>query len=436
VVSVVNTIFKGDIVHTPTKDKFEIYEDSYLVVENGFIKGIFKTLEESYKSYEFKDFTNKLIIPGFVDLHLHAPQYPNMGLGLDKELIPWLNTYTFPEEGKYKDIDYAKGVFKKLINNLWWEGTTRSVVFSSIFNESTKLLMDMFIESGLGAYVGKVNMDRNSAPYLTEDTNKSLVDTEELIVEYLHKSRLVKPIITPRFIPTCSTELLKGLGKLSKKYDVPIQSHINENTAEVIWVKELYPESKNYASVYNDLGLFGQTKTIMAHCIHNTEEEISLMAENGVYVAHCPFSNLNLSSGMMPTRKLMEANINVGLASDISGGNTLSMPQIIGGAIQSSKMVWLNSNKELTPLTISEAFYLGTKGGGSFFGNVGSFEEGYEFDALIIDIENLTTGKPLSIEEKLQKFIYIGDGDNIIERYVFGKKIEQPYSEELATANS
>lgn len=423
----INTIFKGDIVHTPTKDKFEIYKDSYLVVENGFIIGIFDTLEESYKDYELKDFSNKLIIPGFIDLHLHAPQYPNLGLGLDKELIPWLNTYTFPEEGKYVDIDYAKGVFKKLINNLWREGTTRSVVFSSIFKESTNLLMDMFIESGLGAYVGKVNMDRNTAPYLTEDTNKSLTETEELIVEFLNKSRLVKPIITPRFIPTCTSELLGGLGLLAKKYNVPIQSHINENTSEVIWVKELYPDSENYASVYNDFGLFGQTKTIMAHCVHNTKEEIELMSENGVFIAHCPFSNLNLSSGMTPTRKLMEANINIGLASDISGGHTLSMPQIMGGAIQVSKMVWLSSNKELSPLTISEAFYLGTKGGGSFFGKVGSFEVGYEFDALVVDIDNLMTEKPMTIEEKLQKFIYMGNSDNIKERYVFGEKIEQPF---------
>ena len=425
----INTIFKGDIVHTPTKDKFEIYKDSYLVVENGFIIGIFDTLEESYKKYELKDFSNKLIIPGFVDLHLHAPQYPNLGLGLDKELIPWLNTYTFPEEGKYDNMDYAKGVFKKLINNLWREGTTRSVVFSSIFSESTRLLMDMFIESGLGAYVGKVNMDRNSAPNLTEDTNKSLTETEELIVEFLNKSNLVKPIITPRFIPTCTSELLEGLGRLAKKYNVPIQSHINENTAEVIWVKELYPDSKNYASVYNDFGLFGQTKTIMAHCVHNTKEEIELMSKNGVFIAHCPFSNLNLSSGMTPTRELMESNINIGLASDISGGHTLSMPQIMSGAIQISKMVWLSSNKEQSPLTISEAFYLGTKGGGSFFGKVGSFEAGYEFDALVVDIENLMTEKPMTIEEKLQKFIYMGNSDNIIERYVSGEKIEQPYSE-------
>lgn len=423
----IKKVLKGDIIYTETKDKFEIFMDSYLVIEDGLVVKISKTLEDSYKNYQLDDYTGKLIIPGFIDLHLHAPQYPNIGLGLDKELIPWLNTYTFPEEGKYHDLDYARGVFKLLIDELWRQGTTRSVVFSSVFLQSTKLLMDMFIESGLGAYVGKVNMDRHSAPGLTEDTSISLKETEELIMDYKAKSDLVKPIITPRFLPTCTDELMEGLGKLAKEYNIPVQSHLNENTSEVEWVKELYPNSKSYAGVYNDFGLFGQTKTIMAHCVHNTDEEIQLMADNEVFVAHCPFSNYNLSSGMMPTRKFIDKNVNIGLASDISGGNTLSIPEVMIGAIQASKMVWLSSNKELNPLTITEAFYLGTKGGGSFFGKVGSFEEGFECDILIIDTENLMTGKPLSIEEKLQKFIYKGTEKNIIHRYVRGIEVKKPF---------
>lgn len=423
----IKTVIKGDIVHTPTKDKFEVFKDSYLIIEHDVVVGISNQLESYHKDYELIDHSGKLIIPGFVDLHLHAPQYPNIGLGLDKELIPWLNTYTFPEEGKYKDVEYAESVFKIFINELWREGTTRSVVFSTIFKESTKLLMDMFIQSGLGAFVGKVNMDRNTAPYLMEDTESSLKETKELIEEYNHKSNLVKPIITPRFIPTCTSDLLEGLGKIAREYNISIQSHLNENTSEVLWVKELYPQSKNYASVYNDFGLFGYTKTIMAHCVHNTDEEIQLMAEKGVYAAHSPYSNFNLSSGMMPVRKHLNANVNVGLASDISGGHILRIPEIMTAAIHVSKMVWLSSNKESSPLTIEEAFYLGTKGGGSFFGKVGSFEPGYEFDGLVIDVDNLIAGKPLSIEEKIQKFIYTGNSNNIVERYVAGRRIEKPF---------
>ncbi len=424
-----NLVIKGDIVFTKEKERFTIFDDSYLIVEDGVVKKICNSLENIYKDYTLRDYTGKIIIPGFVDIHLHAPQFPNRGLGLDKELIPWLNTYTFPEESKYDDLEYAKVVYTKVIKELWKYGTTRSVVFSSIFKESTKLLLDLFIESGLGAFVGKVNMDRNTSKSLTENTVDSLNDTEEIIKEYKDKSDLVKPIITPRFIPTCSSELLHGLGALAKKYNIPVQSHLNENKDEVLWVKELYPDSNNYASVYDDFGLFGQSKTIMAHCIYNTDEEIDLMKKRDVFVAHCPYSNFNLSSGIAPIRKYLNAGVNVGLASDISGGDILSIPRIIAGAIQASKMAWLYGDKNLQPLTVPESFYLGTKGGGKFFGNVGSFEEGYEFDALIIDVENLNPGKELTTEEKVQQYIYIGNEENIIERYVRGEVVNEPFKD-------
>lgn len=418
-------IFKGDIVFTPTKEEFQTHKNSYIVVEEGKIVGIYKDLEDRYKDYPIKDFTNKMIIPGFVDLHLHAPQYPNRGLGLDKELIPWLETYTFPEESKYEDMEYAKKVYSRLIKDLWRFGTTRAVVFSSVHKESTKLLMDMFIEAGLGAYVGKVNMDRNTTPKLMEETKKSIEETEEIILEYKDKSSLVKPIITPRFVPTCTEELMAALGKLALKYNIPVQSHISENTSEVEWVRELHPQNPNYASVYNEYKLFGQTKTVMAHCIYNTDEEIEIMAKNKVYAAHCPYSNFNLSSGIMPVRRFLDKGIPVGLASDISGGNSLSISSVMAAAVQASKMKWLETNKELQPLTSSEAFFLGTKGGGSFFGKVGSFEVGYDFDALIIDDSNLGDIDELSLEERIQKFIYIGDDRNILERYVQGKRVEE-----------
>lgn len=421
-------ILKGTIAFTPTKEEFKIYEDSYIIVKDGKVVSIEKELKEEYKDYEIEDYSGKLIIPGFVDLHLHATQYPNRGLGMDKELIPWLETYTFPEESKYKDVEYAERVFKKLINELWAVGTLRSVIFSSIHKESTKLLLDMFIESGLSAFVGKVNMDRNAPDYLIQEENDSLNETEEILIEYMGKSDLVKPIITPRFAPTCSDALLKKLGELPEKYNVSIQSHLNENTSEIEWVKELFPKSKDYASVYNDFNLFGVTNTIMAHCVHNTDDEIELMAKNGVYAAHSPYSNFNLSSGIMPVRKYLDKGVNVGLASDISGGNNLSIPEVMRAAVQASKMVWLNSNKELDSLDFSEGFYLATKGGGKFFGKVGSFEEGYEFDALVIDDSEIAELNELTTEERLQKYMYIGDDRNIKVRYVSGEKIEKPFA--------
>lgn len=420
-------VLKGTIAHTPTKEKFEIFEDSYIIVENGKVVDIQEELEGKYKGTEVEDYTGKLIIPGFVDIHLHATQYPNIGLGMDKELIPWLETYTFPEESKYEDIEYAEKVFKKFLNDLWRVGTLRSVVFSSIHKESAELLLDMFIESGLSAYVGKVNMDRNAPDYLIQDKETSLKETEEILKKYAGKSELVKPIVTPRFAPSCSDELLEILSELPSKHKVAVQSHLNENTSEIEWVKELFPDSKDYASVYDDFNLFGNTKTVMAHCIHNTNDEIDLMAEKGVYAAHCPFSNYNLSSGIMPVRKYLDRDAKVGLASDISGGDKLSIADVMVAAIQASKMIWLDSDKELDPLTFPESFYLGTKGGGEFFGKVGSFEKGYEFDALVIDDSEFTDLNDLTVGERLEKYIYAGDDRNIQERYVSGEKVNKPY---------
>lgn len=420
-------ILKGTIAHTPTKEEFEVHEDSYIIVEDGKVLDIQEKLDGKYKDIKVEDYSGKLIIPGFVDTHLHATQYPNIGLGLDKELIPWLETYTFPEESKYEDIGYARKVFKKFINELWSVGTLRSVVFSSIHKESTELLLDMFIDSGLSAFVGKVNMDRNAPDYLIQDTETSLKETEEIVMEYIGKSELVKPIITPRFAPSCSDNLLEKLSELPGKHKVAIQSHLNENISEIEWVKELFPDSKDYASVYNDFNLFGNTNTIMAHCIYNTDDEIDLMAKNGVYAAHSPYSNYNLSSGIMPVRKYLDKGVNVGLASDISGGDKLSIADVMVAAIQGSKMVWLNSDKELDPLTFSESFYLGTKGGGKFFGKVGSFEKGYEFDALIVDDIEFTDLNQLTIVERLEKYIYAGDDRNIKVRYVAGEEIGKPF---------
>jgi len=417
-------IYKGNILFTKTPEEFVILENSYIIVEGKKIKHVVTSIPEEYKDIKVTDFGNKLIIPGFVDLHFHAPQFTNRGLGLDKELLPWLEHYTFPEEAKFKDLDYAKKVYSRVVKEVWKHGTTRIVLFSSVHKESTGLLFDLFDKAGLGAFVGKVNMDRNCADFLVEDTQNSLNDTEVYLKEYAGKSDLVKPIVTPRFVPTCTAELMEGLGKLAKKYNVPIQSHLSENLGEVEWVKELHPEHRDYASVYDFFGLLGHTPTIMAHCVHNTDEEIEMMSRNGVYAAHSPHSNLNLSSGIMPVRKFLEKGVRVGLATDVSGGHQVSMTSVMVVAAQLSKMKWLE-NKNYAPLTTSEVFYMATKGGGEFFGKVGSFEEEFDFDALVIDDSSLGD-IDITFEERIQRFIYIGDDRNIVERYVAGKKVDEP----------
>ena len=419
-------VYKGNIIFTKTKDAFTIYENGFIVVEDGNIKTVSQDLDSKYKDLDLVDYTDKLIIPGFVDMHIHAPQFSNRGLGLDKELLPWLDTYTFPEEAKFKDEDYARKVYSRFVHELWKHGTTRSVVFATIHKDSTSILMDLFDDAGLGAYVGKVNMDRNSPEFLIGDTTSSIEDTIAWIEENKDKYSLIKPIISPRFVPSCTSELMEGLGELAVKYNLPVQSHLSENRGEIEWVKELHPDSLHYSDVYNQFKLFGDQPTVMAHCVHNSKEEIKLMAEKNIFVAHSPISNLNLSSGMAPIREFLEAGVKVGLATDVSGGHAISMLDVISSTIQSSKMRWVYLDENLPSLTIPEAFYLATKSSGEFFGKVGSFEEGYEFDALIIYVIYIYDINPRSLEERIQRFIHIGDDRNIVDRYVRGQKLEEP----------
>lgn len=417
---------KGNIIFAKEFGKYEILEKGYVIVEGKLVKGTYKEIPKEFTNIKVFDYGDNIIIPGFIDIHVHAPQYANLGLGLDKELMPWLETYTFPEESKYSDIDYARKVYSSFVRDLWRFGTTRACVFATIHKNSTELLMDLFAEAGLGAYVGKVNMNRNSSENLTEITKLSLNETEEIIQEYGDKYEIVKPIITPRFVPSCSIELMTGLGALAKKYNVPVQSHLSENTGEISFVKELHPDCENYACVYDSAGLFGDVPTIMAHCVLVDENEIELMARKKVFVAHSPNSNCNLASGIAPIRRLITRGIPVGLATDVGAGHTLSMMKVIVNSAQCSNIKWLETNRVDKPLNTCELFYLATKGGGAFFGNVGSFEEGYEFDALVVDDSSLPIFKELSLEERLQKFIYTGDDRNIKVKYVAGKEINEP----------
>ena len=422
-------IIKGDILYSKNKDQIEVVEKGYLVIEDGIIQGVYSNLTSKQNSDEIINYEDKLIIPPFVDLHLHAPQYANCGLGTDLELLVWLEKYIYSEEEKFKNKAYRKVIYRKLIRNLWKVGSLRSVIFGSLYKEATEDLMDMLIESGLSAYVGKVNMDRNCPDSYIETTLESLKDTEEFIIKYKGKSDLVKPIITPRFVPHCTEESMAGQGQLAEKYGVPIQSHINESLSEIEWVKELHPKSKSYSHVYDKYGLFGSTtKTIMAHMVFNKESELELINDRQIYPVHCPESNANLISGIMDTKRLLQRGLPVSLGSDISGGHHLYMPFQIVLAIQLSKMRARMEDDLSKVLTFFEAFYMATKSGGSFFGKVGSFEPGYEGDFLVIDTDKiLTKGEKRDPLERLQKFIYIGNQKAIKERYLKGVRLKKPF---------
>lgn len=413
-------ILKGTIIHTPTKDQFEYYENSYLVAVDNVIKGIYKELPKEYEKEEVKDYGDKLIMPGMCDMHVHAPQYVYRGLGLDLQLMQWLETYAFPTESRFSDMEYAKNYYEAFADALAKNGTTRAVIFSTIHVPSTGLLMEILEKKRIGGYVGKVNMDTLCPDSLREDSEQSLKDTRAWLMEWKDKLSLVKPAITPRFIPTCSTTVLKGLGELVKEFDVPVHSHISEDIGEMEIVRERYPQIDHDGAVYDQFGLL-TNHTVMAHFIYPTDEELALIKERGVTIAHCPQSNGNVAAGIPPIRKMLTMGIKTGLGSDIAGGYSPCIFRAMSEAVYLSKLKWLDTGKEDMFLSIPEAFYLGTKGGGQFFGKVGSFETGYELDALVIDDSSLgTILDELSVIERMERVIHLADDRNIVARYMAG----------------
>ncbi|MBO4659905.1 MAG: guanine deaminase [Prevotella sp.] len=418
-------IYRANILFTKERTSFEVLEHGYVAVEDGLVTGVasdLKTLDS--EGAEVVDFGDSLLIPAMNDVHVHAPQYRNQGIAMDLELLPWLQNYTFPEESKYVDTAYAERMYRRFVRDLWRFGTMRATVFATVHKDSTRLLMNLFKETGMGAQVGKVDMNRNCPDALCETVDDAIKDNEELIAEFNKPDGLVRPIITPRFIPSCTPELLQACGELAKKYNLPVQSHLSENMSEIAWVAELEPESRHYGDAYNRYGLFGQTPTVMAHCVWTDGEELEMMKKNRVMVAHCPTSNFNLGSGMSPIRTFLEEDVPVGLGSDISGGHDLSIFKMIVYAIQVSKMHW-QRNREKAFLTLPEAFWIATKSAGRLYGKVGSFEPGYEFDALVIDDSDLNFDH-YSLMHRLERYIYMGDDRQITHRFCRGQEIAEP----------
>ncbi|MEQ2564501.1 amidohydrolase family protein [Ventrimonas sp. CLA-AP-H27] len=417
---------KGNLIYTKEIGTLEILEQHYLVCEEGKVQGIYPELPEQLCGIPVEELGDRLIIPGLTDLHVHAPQYSFRSLNMDMELLEWLETNTFPEESKFQDLDYAKKAYGIFTENVKHSATTRACIFGTIHNEATLLLMDQLEEAGIAAMVGKVNMDRNSPDYLRETSAEESAKATRAWIQAVaerHYER-VQPILTPRFTPSCSDELMELLHGIQKETGLSVQSHLSENPGEIAWVQELCPWSKFYGDAYDHFGMFGgECRTIMAHCVYSGDEEIQRMKENGVFIAHCPESNTNLSSGIAPVRRYLDEQIPVGLGSDVAGGTTENLFAAMRHAIQASKLRWRLSDQSLQPLNMEEVFYLASKGGGAFFGKVGSFEPGYEFDAVILDDARLEHPQPLNVKQRLERVIYLGDEREVAGKYVAGRKV-------------
>ncbi|MFD2328143.1 guanine deaminase [Cohnella sp. GCM10020058] len=382
------------------------------------------------------------LLPGFVDLHVHAPQWAQSGTALDVPLYDWLHTHTFPLESKFADLSFAAEVYDDLVASLLANGTTTALYFATIHKEASLLLAEICAKKGQRGLVGKVVMDdpaQNPAYYRDADAAAALADTEAFIIAVKELAKNVKqgvyPVVTPRFIPSCTDEALEGLGALAAKHDTHVQSHCSESDWAHGYVQDRL--CKRDAVALRDFGLLGD-KSVMAHCNFLDEGDAALFAETGTAISHCPISNAYFANSVIPIARWMEKGVEIGLGSDVSGGYSPSLYDNARQAVISSRMLEDGVNPALpagtrgvpaSRITIDEAFYLATAGGGEALSlPIGRLAEGYAWDAQIVDIALAGAKLPVFSEDEplheiFQKIMYIVRPENIREVWVQGEKV-------------
>ncbi|MBD8026376.1 guanine deaminase [Ureibacillus sp. Re31] len=445
-------VFQGTAFSSKTFEEVDILKDYlFCINENGLIEKMIAPEEEQYvtllSEYDGKENFHRLlegeyILPGFIDLHVHAPQWAQAGTALDLPLYDWLNTYTFPIESKFSDMNFAQTVYEDLVKTLLANGTTTALYFASIHKESSLLLAQICAQLGQRGLVGKVVMDNpDQCPnyYRDESTEMALKETEEFIisVQELHQQTKqgVYPVVTPRFIPSCTDEALKGLGELAAKYNTHIQSHCSESDWQHGYAIERF--HKHDAFALNDFGLL-QEKAVMAHCNFLADEDAKLFASTGTAVAHCPISNVFFSNGVLPARHLHDLGVEIGLGTDISGGFSPSLFDNVRQAVIAARMLeegvdtTISADKRgvaSSRITTSEAFYFATAGGGEAISlPVGRIEENYAWDVQIINTTVPAAKLPIfnnDLEDIFQKIMYLARPENIQQVWVQGEKVHE-----------
>ncbi|XP_063230324.1 guanine deaminase [Bacillus rossius redtenbacheri] len=432
-------IICGAIVHSTEPSHVTILEDGFVAVCDGKVAAVGgrPQLPEARARLAVPEdrlvalAPGQFLCPGLVDTHIHPQQYLNLGLGLDRPLLEWLDTYTFPLEDKFSDEAFARRVWAAVVRCTLAHGTTTACYFATVHGRSTLALAETVRDLGQRAVVGKVSMDRNCPAYLREATERSLSDTAGFLLAVAAlKCDRVQPAITPRFAITCSEPLMRGLADLADKHNTLIQTHISENQEEVKSVLSLFPEAKNYTDVYLAAGLLGP-KTVLAHGVHLADEELGVLAERGCSVAHCPNSNTALRSGQCDVRRLLAAGISVGLGTDVSGGFSPSMVNAMQSAVSVSTHLSFRDGQRHAPLNYQEVFHLATLGGAtalSLGDRTGNFALGKDFDALVVDMSATGSGAEVvstyTTAELLQKFIFVGGDRNVRRVYVAGRVVK------------
>src|SRR5213082_1928811 len=362
-----------------------------------------------------------LITPGFFDTHLHAPQLEMIG-SYGGHLLEWLNRYTFPTEAKFADPEHARMIAKALFEELLHNGTLCALIFSTIHHDATDIFFAEAERRGFRGIIGKTMMDRNAPPELLENVRDSY-DQSRAILQKWHNRGLLRYAITPRFAPTSTPELLQRAGDLKREFpDAYVHTHISENQNEVTWVHELFPEAE-YADVYDRYGLLGD-RTVLAHGVHLTEEELDLLARRGARISHCPNSNLFLGSGLFRLHHTLNAGVIVGLGTDIGAGTTPSMFTAMADAYKVQQVQGVS----LSPF---ELWYLATLGGAralSLDDETGSLEAGKSADFLVLDLRAtpliaLRSERASSVEDLLAGLIFMGDDRVVRSAYIAGREV-------------
>ncbi|WP_423800928.1 guanine deaminase [Neobacillus sp. SAB-20_R2A] len=447
-------IFQGTAFSSKSPKEVQILKDHlFFVNDDGAIEKVVSPDDKNYQNLlsEYQGGANfhrltegQYILPGFVDLHVHAPQWAQSGTALDIPLYDWLNTYTFPIEAKFSDLVFAKKVYQDVVSTLLANGTTTALYFATVHKEASVLLAEICAEKGQRGLVGKVvmdNPDQTPEYYRDSDTATALADTEDFIKAVKELAKRTKqgvyPVVTPRFIPSCTDETLEGLGDLAAKYDAHVQSHCSESDWEHGYVQDRM--GKNDAFALHDFGLLRE-KSVMAHCNFLSDGDADLFAETGTAIAHCPISNAYFANSVIPIARFQAKGVEIGLGSDISGGFSPSLFDNVRQAVMSSRMLEDGVNPALpaedrgvpnSRITIDEAFYLATAGGGESLSlPIGRLEENYAWDIQIIDTTIETARLPLyDTEEKLhdifQKILYLARPENIREVWVQGEKVHK-----------
>ncbi|MGX7111725.1 guanine deaminase [Gemella cuniculi] len=446
----IKNIFKASFFHSSNYGEIEFEKNALIFVsENGIIEQVIKNnnpeykilLEKYSKTEKFYSFGDKILLPGFIDLHIHAPQWPQAGLALDDELSHWLNNFTFPLEVKYENLEFAHEVYTDLVKTLLSNGTTSAMYFGTIHNEATLELAKICAELGQRGFVGKVVMDdKNMNPefYRDSSTDSAITNTEKFIkdIKTLGKNvpQGIYPVVTPRFVPSCTNKALNELGKLAKKYNTYIQSHCSESDWEHNFVKDRF--KKRDTEVLNSFGLLGE-KSIMAHCNFINKDDGEIFSKTHSSVCHCPISNSYFANATLPVNYLKNQGVNIGLGTDISGGFSPSLYDNIKHTVISSRMLNDGVNNNLlanergvknSKVSIFEAFYLATTGGGIALKlPLGLFKEGYICDFQVIDtqfssneLKNYLTNEK---DNLLQRILYLSSKENIREVWIQGKRV-------------